>query len=213
MGNIIVLSAPSGAGKTTIALKLLEEMKNVKRVVTTTTRPKRPNEKEGIDYNFVSKEEFEHMIKNNEFVEYANVYGNYYGTPIRGIKAILEEGFDALLVIDIQGAKSIKNIFPYALLIFLMPPSLEELYVRFKNRDFEDKNALERVESAKKEIACARYFDFIVVNRYVDETVDMIKSIISCNKARREYFLEHKNYVEDDIINILEGGKCDVFET
>ncbi len=213
MGNIIVLSAPSGAGKTTIALKLLEEIKNLKRVVTTTTRPKRPNEKEGIDYNFVSKEEFEHMIQNNEFVEYANVYGNYYGTPIRDIKAILEEGFDALLVIDIQGAKSIKNIFSYALLIFLMPPSLEELYARFKNRGFEDKNVVERLESAKKEIACAKYFDFIVVNRYVDETVNMIKSIIFCNKARREYFLEHKNYVEDDIINILEGGKCDVFET
>ena len=213
MGNIVVLSAPSGAGKTTIALKLLEELKNLKRVVTTTTRPKRPNEKEGIDYNFVSKEEFENMIKNQEFVEYANVYGNYYGTPIKSVNSLIEQGFDALLVIDVQGAKSIKNLFPSALLIFLMPPSLEELYARFRNRGFEDKNALERLETAKKEIACARYFDFIVVNRYIDETVNMIKSIIYCNKTRKEYFLEHKNHVEDDIISILEGGKCDVFET
>ncbi len=212
MGNIVVLSAPSGTGKTTIALKLLEEMKTLKRIVTTTTRIKRPNEQDGIDYDFVSKETFERMIKNNEFIEYANVYGNYYGTPIKSVKKLTEQGLDALLVIDVQGAKSIKSILPYALLIFLMPPSLEELYTRFKNRGFEDKNALERIESAKREIACAKYFDFIVVNRYIDETVDIIKSIIFCNKARREYFLEHKNNVENDIINILEGGKCDVFE-
>lgn len=213
MGNIVVLSAPSGAGKTTIAYKLLEELKTLKRVVTATTRPKRANEKEGIDYIFLSEQEFKSMIENNEFVEYANVYGYYYGTPIKSVKNLIEESYDALLVIDVQGAKNIKKLFPSSLLIFLMPPSLEELYARFKNRGFEDQNALNRIEAAKKEISCAKYFDFIVVNRYVDETVNMIKSIIYCNKSRREYFLEHKDHVGSDIINILEGGKCDVFET
>jgi len=204
MGNIVVLSAPSGAGKTTIAYKLLEELKTLKRVITATTRPKRANEKDGIDYIFLSEQEFKSMIENNAFVEYANVYGYYYGTPIKSIKNLIEKGYDALLVIDVQGAKNIKKLFPSSLLIFLMPPSLEELY---------DQNALNRIEAAKSEISCAKYFDFIVVNRYVDETVNMIKSIIYCNKSRREYFLEHKDHIGNDIINILEGGKCNVFET
>jgi len=213
MGSVVVLSAPSGTGKTTVSFRLLEELSSLKRVITITTREKRPNEKDGVDYIFVSQGEFENMIKAGEFVEYANVYGNYYGTPIKGIKELIDKGFDALLVIDIQGAKAIKKVFPCSLLIFLMPPSLEELYSRFKGRGFEDQNALKRIEAAKKEIACAKYFDFIVVNRYIDETVHMIKSIIFCNKARKEYFLEHKSHVENDIIDILKGGKCDVFET
>lgn len=212
MGNIVVLSAPSGAGKTTIGIKLLEELKNLKRVVTITTRQKRPGETDGVDYFFVSKEDFEEKIKANELIEYANVYGNYYGTPVQGVKHILDEGKDALLIIDIQGAKKVKEIFPYALLIFLMPPSFEELVSRFKNRGFEDENASKRLAIAREEIACAKYFDFIVVNRYVDETIETIKSIIFCNKARKDYFLTHKENVSDDIINLL-GGKCDVFET
>ena len=213
MGDIIVLSAPSGTGKTTIGSKLVEEVKNLKRVVTFTTRNKRPNEVHGRDYFFVSKEEFEKKIVNNEFIEYANVYGNYYGTTISGVDDIIAKSYDALLIIDIQGAKNMKKYFSSALLIFLMPPSLDELLSRFKGRGFEDENALERLESSKKEIACANYFDFIVVNRYIDETVDIIKSIIRCNKARKEYFLEHKDYVSDDIINALKGGNCNVFET
>ncbi len=212
MGNIVVLSAPSGTGKTTISIRLLEELKNLKRVVTITTRAKREGEKDGIDYVFITKQEFEDKIKNNEFIEYANVYGNYYGTPIKGVKDIIDKGFNALLIIDVQGAKSIKNIFPSALLIFLMPPSLEELYHRIKSRGFEDENISKRIESAKHEIACVRYFDFIVVNRYIDSTINTIKSIIACNKVRRDYFLEHYENVSDDIINILKGGKCDVFK-
>ncbi len=212
MGNIVVISAPSGAGKTTIGIKLLEELKKLNRVITVTTRPKRPGEVDGVDYIFVSKETFEEKIKNDEFIEYANVYGNYYGTPVEGVKKILDKDNDALLIIDVQGAKKVKEIFPSSLLIFLMPPSFEELISRFKNRGFEDDNTLKRLEIAKQEIACAKYFDFVVVNRYVDETIDMIKSIVSCNKARKDYFLTHKENISDDIVNFL-GGKCDVFET
>ena len=215
MGKVFILSAPSGAGKTTVALKLLSEVENLEKVITYTTRKPRPQEKNGVDYVFISKEEFEKKIKENFFLEYANVYGNYYGTPKKEVERILSEGKDVLLVIDVQGAFKIKKEIPEAVSIFLLPPSLEELKRRIEARGYKDENIEKRLETAKEEIPCAKYFDFVVVNDFVNSAVERVKSIIYSFRLEAKRILEEiDKYVHnEEIINLLRGGKCYVKET
>ena len=213
MGCLFVLSAPSGTGKTTVAEKLIREVSGIKRVVTATTRPKREVEREGVDYIFMSREEFERGIKDGIFLEYASVYGNYYGTPKEQVKKVLEEGFDALLVIDVQGAKSIKDKLPESILIFLLPPSLEELKRRLITRGYAEENLLEREKKVEAEIACARHFDYIVVNDFLDKAVEAIKHIVNSYRHTKErVFKDIEKLVKDDTIkDILLRGRCDIF--
>ncbi|SHK51663.1 guanylate kinase [Thermocrinis minervae] len=213
MGNLYVLSAPSGAGKTTIAKKLLESVKRLDRAITATTRERRAGEKHGVDYYFMSKEEFEKHIKEGNFLEYAIVYGNYYGTPIWEVERILKEGKDCLLVIDVQGARSVKEKFKDSVLIFVLPPSLEELERRIKSRSHRDKNIEERLKSVEEEIACSRFFDYLVVNEFLDETVDTIRNIILSHRHSREAFLENiQDYVHDERLRyIILNSECKLF--
>ncbi|SNZ15356.1 guanylate kinase [Hydrogenobacter hydrogenophilus] len=213
MGHLFVLSAPSGTGKTTVAEKLVSEVHNVKKVITATTRQKREGEVEGVDYIFMTKEEFEEGIKRGIFLEYALVYGNYYGTPKEQVEKILKQGKDALLVIDVQGAKSIREKLPESILIFLLPPSLEELKRRLITRGYRDKNLLEREQKVKMEIACARHFDYIVVNDFLDKAVEAIKNIINAHRHTRiTFFRNIENLVKDaNIKEIMLKGKCDIF--
>ncbi|MEZ0362007.1 MAG: guanylate kinase [Hydrogenobacter sp.] len=213
MGHLFVLSAPSGAGKTTVAQKLVKEVPGIKRVVTATTRQKRDGEVENVDYIFMSKEEFERGIKDGMFLEYALVYGNYYGTPKEQVKKIIEEGFDALLVIDVQGAKSVKEKFKESILIFLLPPSLEELERRLITRGYTDTNLSEREKKVKMEIACARYFDYIVINDFLDKAIGTLKGIINSYRHKKEsVFKNMENLVKDaNIREILSRGRCEIF--
>jgi len=214
MAKLFILSAPSGTGKSTVAGKLLQQVEGIRRVVTATTREPRPGEKPGEDYIFLTKEEFEKGIEEGRFLEYANVYGNYYGTPKDQVEENLKEGYDSLLVIDVQGAFKVKSIYPEAVSVFLLPPSLEELRRRMIGRGYRDKNAQVRLETARGEIPCAKKFDYIIINDFVDKAVEQLKSIILASRCERENTLKNiKNLLKsEEILNLLEGGKCYVEE-
>ncbi len=215
MAKLFILSAPSGAGKTTVAERLLKQLEGIERIVTATTREPRPGEKNGVDYIFMSKEEFERGIKEGKFLEYANVYGNYYGTPRDQVEENLKRGIDSLLVIDVQGAFKVKSIMPSAVTIFLLPPSLEELKRRMLSRGFRDKNINVRLETAKKEIPCAKRFDYIIINDFVDKAVEQLKSIIISHRCLRDSVMKDIRTLlpNKEIIDLLEGGECYVKET
>ncbi|MCS7170784.1 MAG: guanylate kinase [Aquificaceae bacterium] len=209
---LFVLSAPSGAGKTTVAERLLKLCSGLKRVVTATTRPRREGEAHGVDYLFMSKQDFEEKIEKEYFLEYALVYGNYYGTPREQVLKNEEHGLDSLLVIDIQGARKVKASYKDSVLLFLMPPSLEELRRRLLGRGYGQENLEERLKKAEEEIACAKYFDYIVVNDFIDKTVEALQIIILAQRLRREQFLKKSTLKDRDILKLLEEGSCRTFE-
>lgn len=185
-GLLIVISGPSGAGKGTICSKLIEEMKDTKISISMTSRSPRGKEENGVEYYFVSKEEFEEKIKNNEFLEYAVVHNNqYYGTPKAKIEEDLSKGKNVILEIDIQGALKVKEKVSEALFIFIMPPSMEELKTRLIKRNTETKDKiLERFKTAYNEINEFKKYNYVVVNDKVDKAVEKVKSIITAEKCR-----------------------------
>ncbi len=210
---LFVLSAPSGTGKTTVADRLLKSCPKVKRIITTTTRPRREGEVHGVDYIFIDREEFERKIEEGYFLEYANVYGHYYGTPKDQVLKNEKEGIDSLLVIDVQGAKKVKDAYPESVLIFLMPPSIEELRRRLLGRGYGRENLEQRLQKAEEEIACARHFDYIVVNEFIDKTVEALHMIIVAHRYRRENFLKKPNVNDEVISRILSEVSCKSFES
>ena len=185
-GLLIVVSGPSGAGKDTICNKVVEEEKKIKISVSMTSREPRGKEQEGIDYYFITKEEFEEKIKQDEFLEYAVVHNNqYYGTPKANIENDLNNGISVILVIDIQGALKIQEKIKEALFIFIVPPSMEELKSRLLKRNTETKGKiLERFKTAYEEINEYKKYNYVVVNDNVEKAVDKVKSIIKAEKCR-----------------------------
>jgi len=210
MAKLFILSAPSGAGKSTVASKLLQNLEGIKRVVTATTRSPRPGEKHGTDYIFMSKEEFERGIKEGRFLEYARVYGNYYGTPKEQVEKNLSEGYDSLLVIDVQGAFQVKKLYPEAVSVFLLPPSLEELKRRMISRGYRDSNANERLSTARGEIPCVRNFDYVIINDFVDKAVKQLESIVIASRCEREHILARIEELihNRELIELIRGGEC-----
>jgi len=181
MKNLIfVLSAPSGTGKTTIQKILKKELKDIDTVITYTTRKPRPNEKNGIDYNFVDKEKFEEMIKRDEFAEWSVVYGNYYGTPKKKIEENFKKNKKTLLVIDTQGGLKIKKKYPEVFLIGILPPSLKEQERRMRERkDMSDEEIKKRLLISKEERKILfKYYDVRLINKNIEKTVKRIKKII-----------------------------------
>ena len=184
-GQLIVVSGPSGAGKDTIVGKVIEHNKKVWLSVSATSRKMRAGEKEGVNYFFLEKEDFEKKIEEGYFLEYAEYAGNYYGTPKEKIIEKLDNGYDVILVIEIQGAMKIKELVPEALFIFIMPPSEKELLKRLKNRKTEEKEKIvERFNIAYKEINEVTKYNYVVVNDELDEAVDKVESIIKAEKCR-----------------------------
>ncbi|MEG2016891.1 MAG: guanylate kinase [Clostridium sp.] len=183
-GQLLVVSGPSGAGKGTICKALIE--KNPIWISTScTTRKPRVGEVDGVNYFFIEREEFLKRMDNDEFLEYAEVYGNFYGTPRSEVLRLLEEGKDVILEIDIQGALKIKSSYPEGVFIFIMPPSMEELRNRITNRGSETPESLKtRLEAAYDEISFASKYDYAVVNDEVDKAVNKIESIIIAEKCR-----------------------------
>jgi len=181
-GKVIVISAPSGTGKSTVCRLLLKKIKNLKYSVSVTTRQKRKFEKDGKDYFFVTKDEFKKMVKNNYFIEWQKVHNNYYGTPKEFIEKNLNKGYNVLLDIDVKGGKTLKKIYPDGIFIFLVPPSWEELKRRLRSRGTEDEKELElRLKNAKKELKFKKYYDFVIVNDKIEETLKKIVEIIKEN--------------------------------
>ena len=185
-GTLVVISAPSGAGKGSIIDGLLErDNKNRWLSISTTSRPIRKNDIEGVTYNFVTKEEFEQKIKENYFLEYTNYVGNYYGTPKEHIKEKLDNGIDVLLEIEIEGATNIKKLIPEAVFIFIMPPSMEILIKRLKNRGTDSKEKiLERFYTAYKEINEVTKYNYVVVNDDLEEAINKVEAILKAEKCR-----------------------------
>ena len=175
---IFVISAPGGTGKNTLTDMLCEEFDSVKRSISFTTRQPRGQEINGVDYFFISKKDFKERIKEKEFLEYAEIYGEYYGTSKLYVAKILKEKKHAILVIDVQGAQKVKKLIP-AVFIFLMPPSMEELKRRLctRNADSEEK-INERIKVAKEELKQAKYYDYVIVNDDLKVAYDTLRSII-----------------------------------
>ena len=184
---LIVLSGSSGVGKDAVLARMKESGYPLKYITTLTTRPQRPNEQDNVDYHFVSRERFQEMMANNELLEWAQVYDNWYGVPRAAVKQALDEGRDVIVKVDIQGAATIKRILPPAIFIFLMPPSMEALIERLKQRRTESPAELAlRRKAAGEEIKQLPMFDYKVVNRWdgIDQAVTEIKAIIAAEKCR-----------------------------
>ncbi len=186
-GQLLVISGPSGVGKGTILAAVMEKNKNISFSVSATTRNPRPGEVDGEHYYFVKKEQFFEMVDSKEMLEYAEYSGNYYGTPKKAVEKKLAEGFDVALDIDVQGAFQIMEIFPDALFVFIVPPTIEELSRRLAKRGTEDAESVaKRLNAAKNELKQANKFDYIVVNNALDEAIANVESIIAAGRCRSE---------------------------
>ncbi|NMA50348.1 MAG: guanylate kinase [Mollicutes bacterium] len=185
-GFLIVVSGPSGAGKDSICNKVAEDLKNVEISISMTSREPRKGEEEGKNYYYISKEEFEDKIKNDEFLEYAVVHNNqYYGTPKKEIEEKLNQGISIILVIDIQGALKVKEIAPEAIFIFIMPPSMEVLKERLLARGTEsNEKVLERFKRAYQEINEFKKYNYVIVNDNLSDSINSMKAILLAEKSR-----------------------------
>jgi guanylate kinase len=182
-GSLFIISAPSGAGKTSLVGKLVESQPEIQVSVSHTTRPMRPGEENGVHYHFVSKDVFESEIKASRFLEYAEVFGNYYGTSQTVVEQKLDEGIDVILEIDWQGAEQVRNLVPEAISIFIVPPSIDELRNRLNGRgqDAEDVIA-RRLSEAKAEMSHYLEFDYLVVNDDFEVALSQLKAIFAANR-------------------------------
>ncbi|MDE7396018.1 MAG: guanylate kinase [Clostridiales bacterium] len=182
-GLLIVISGPSGAGKGTIYGKVRQKMPDLKPSISVTTRAPRPGEQDGVHYYFRTVEEHKRMQANDEFLEWADVYGNLYGTPKAPVFAMLEAGEDVLFEIDVQGAKQIKEKYPDSILIFIMTPSFAELEKRLRGRGTEKEEIIQkRLGSARGEVAQYKLFDYFVTNDNADEAAERVAGIIAAEK-------------------------------
>lgn len=179
-GKLFVITGPSGTGKGTVLKSVFSKVNNLFFSVSATTREPRAGEKHGVEYLFVSKNEFELMIENKQLLEYARYSDNYYGTPLKPIEANISQGIDVILEIELQGAIQVKHSYPDAVFIFIAPPSMEELEKRLRNRGTEDEaHILMRLERAKDECAASSQFDHIVINDNLDAAVAELSKIIT----------------------------------
>lgn len=184
---LVVLSGPSGVGKDTVLTRLKESGYSFEHIVTVTTRPQRTKERNNVDYHFISTEKFQDMISEGKLLEWANVYGNWYGVPKEPVKQALDNGQDVIVKTDVQGAATIKKTVPEAILIFLITPSMEELDIRLKQRHTESSFDLDlRRKIAEEEMKQLPLFDYIVVNKQdeIAQAVSDIKAIIKAEKCR-----------------------------
>ncbi|MCX6012024.1 MAG: guanylate kinase [Chloroflexi bacterium] len=184
---LVVLSGPSGVGKDAILNKLRKLQSSLHYTITVTTRPKREGELDGVDYHFISESHFKKMIEKGELLEWAQVYGNYYGMPRDQIKQALQKGLDVIIKADVQGASTIRKLVPDALLIMVVPPSMDNLEERLRNRNTDSDHSISlRIETAHEEMKLLPIFDYAVVNQqgHLDKVVSQIESIINAEKCR-----------------------------
>ena len=212
-GSLIIISGTTCAGKGTVIKELLKRNDNLTLSLSYTSRPIRKGEVDGVDYKFISHEEFEEKISNGDFLEYAKVrYGEYFGTPKENVEKILESGKDVILEIDVQGAKQIKEMMPEVILIFIMAPSMEEVKRRIKARGAETaEQIIDRFKTAYKEIDEINKYNYVVVNDEVENAVKKVEAILISEKCRadgiEEVYVEnqeeiiHEFLVEKDLIN------------
>jgi len=207
-GLLIVVSGPSGTGKGTVCKELLRKMPETAYSISATTRAPRAGEQDGVNYYFLERSAFEQMIAEDGFLEWAEVYGNYYGTPLAKIRERLEEGQDVLLEIDTQGALKVMEKCPDGIFIFLLPPSLRELEQRIRGRGSETEESIaRRLGAAQSEIAVGRQYGYAVVNRTVKQAVEQIREILSAEHCRVRNNLEIFEVLEHESNGTYEHGK------
>lgn len=184
-GLLVVLSGPSGSGKSTVIKKLMENRGNIHFSVSYTTRQPRTGEVDGVSYNFVDRAEFERMIENNEFLEYAEYSGNYYGTSLKAIEEKQSAGMDVMLDIEVQGAANVREKCPGAVLVFIVPPTYEELERRLRGRGTDAEDVIQkRLKRALEEIQEVGMYDYLVVNDVVDNAAKELDAIMTAAQAR-----------------------------
>lgn len=185
-GNIIILSAPSGTGKTTILKKVMPELGPIRFSISHTTRVPRTGEENGVDYHFVDQVEFLRLRDQGDFIEWAEVHGNYYGTSMQSVLQLQGQGQDVVLDIDIQGARQVRDKLPEAASIFIIPPSWEEQEKRLRGRGTDDDATIQlRLTNAKNELRDIDLYDFVVVNDTIDDAAMMFKAIILALRAKQ----------------------------
>ena len=183
-GMLVLYTGSSGVGKGTIMQELLKRDKNIRLSVSNTTRPPREGELDGVHYNFVTKEQFESLIRKDGYLEYAEYCGNYYGTPKQQVEDMLNQGYDVFLEIEVCGGLQIMEKYPDVLSIFVLPPSMDTLEKRLRDRNTEDEETiLERLGQAKREIGCKDKYRYVVVNDNLDDAVDEILDILKKAKS------------------------------
>src|SRR5579864_4230701 len=191
MTNVFIISAPSGSGKSTLVKELREKVPNLEFSISYTTRKPRGEEQNGREYYFVSRAEFEDMIRKDEFLEHANVFGNYYGTARRFLRKAKEHEKDLLLDIDVQGAEQIRAKIPDAVSIFILPPNRGELEQRLRNRSQDTESVIQkRLDAATREIENYGKYDYILVNDRLEESVQGLEAIVLSERLRRN---RHEN--------------------
>ena len=179
-GILFIVSAPAGCGKDTILEQALSRNINLHYSVSATTRAMRPGEVDGVSYHFKTHEQFEEMIAKNELLEHTEYCGNYYGTPRQTVEEMLENGKNTVLKIEIEGAANVKKLFPEAVLIFILPPSMQELERRLRNRGTEDEPTIQkRLEQAKTELSYAKNYDYAITNSDVEKAVDDLIAVVT----------------------------------
>ncbi len=184
-GNLIIISAPSGTGKTSLAGRVLKLVEGLQFSVSHTTRRPRATERDGVEYFFVDPKRFEEMIAQGAFLEWAHVYGNYYGTSREFVESELGKGTDVLLDIDVQGAEKVKRSMPEALSVFVLPPSREVLERRLRNRGLDDEEVIEaRLRVANEEIGKCLDYDFLIVNESIEKSAVELQSIVLAARCR-----------------------------
>jgi guanylate kinase len=207
MTTVFIISAPSGSGKSTLVNEVRRIVPGLDFSVSYTTRPPRGNEQDGREYFFVPRSEFERMIENGDFLEYADVFGNYYGTARRFLQKAETSGHDLLLDIDVQGAEQIKHEIPEAVSIFVLPPNRTELESRLRHRSLDAEDVIQRrLVTATREIENYSKYDYILVNDRLDESIAALKSILLAERLKRPGAQERRS--ADDTNMLARAERC-----
>lgn len=184
-GQLFVVSAPSGAGKTTVVERLIASMPGVRRSRSYTSRRARPGETDGVDYHFVSRERFEAMIAGGQFLEWAEYSGHLYGTAVVDTERELESGADLVLVIEVQGARQVRRHRPASVLVFILPPSAAVLEARLRSRgEDSEQQVRQRLEVAREEVLASAEYDYVIVNDVIDTCVERLRAIVMAERAK-----------------------------
>lgn len=206
-GRLFIVSAPSGTGKTTLVERLVQRVGDLVMSRSYTSRPPRPTERDGVDYNFVSRDRFRDMIQAGEFLEWADIFGNLYGTRALDTEHVLSTGRDVVLVIDVQGARQVRSRGIETIGIFVLPPSFEVLERRLRQRSSNhdtEGQIRHRLDVARDEVDGSCDYDYVVVNEEIDRSVDMLRSIVMAERARARALRP----VVDDIVRSFRAARA-----
>lgn len=205
-GILIIVSGFSGAGKGTVMKKLMSEYDNYALSISATTRTPRPGEQDGREYFFKTVEEFETMIENNQLIEYAKYVGNYYGTPKEYVEKMLDEGKDVILEIEMQGTMKVKEMMPETVLVFITPPTAEELKKRLEGRGTEDSETIKaRLKRASEEVVYMDKYDYLLINDKLDECVENLHKIVQMEHSKVSRNINKINFFREDLKIFSEG--------